>query len=287
METEVNHKEGKEVTISYNKPTVLIGEEINPTNKKIATALSEGNMDPIKEIAINQVDAGADILDIAVSMAGIDEVSILPKVIQVVMNAVDVPLSIDSKNTEALKEALNVYKGKPLINSVTGEEKSLDAILPLVKDYGTSVIGLTVDDDGISNDPVKRVSIARKIVERAKSYDIPTEDVVIDCLTLPIGVDLKNGLVTIESVQKVKEVLGVNLTLGISNISFGMPDSTLINNTFLSIAIYHGVSCPIVNVVKAKSTVLTVDLLMGRDKVAARYIEDYKKRRLVRDDNRY
>ena len=278
METRVDRKGGKEVIISGEKPTVIIGEGINPTGKKFATALINGDMKSIREEAIGQVYAGADMLDLNVSMVGVDEVSLLPEVVKVVMDAVDLPLSIDSSNLQALKAALEVYEGKPIINSVTGEERSLESVLPLVKEYGTAVIGLTMDEGGISNDPEKRASIARKIVERANLLDIPAEDVIIDCLTLTIGTDVRGGLITIESIQRVKEELGVNLTLGVSNISFGMPDGSLINNSFLPIAISSGVTCPIVNVAKARPTVLATDLLMGRDRVATRYIEDYRRR---------
>jgi len=275
METKVNREKMTEVTISDKKPTVLIGEGINPTNKKVAEALTNNNMDVIKKEAIDQVRAGADILDITVTMAGIDEANMLPKVVKCVMNSVDVPLSIDSKDIDALNSALSIYKGKPIINSVTGEEKSLNTVLRIVKDYNAAVIGLTIDDDGISNNSDKRAEIAEKIVKRSNEYGIPTNDIIIDCLTLPIGVDIKNGLITLESIQKVRERLDVNMTLGISNISFGMPDTDRINNSFLPIAIYQGVTCPILNVIKSRPIVLAVDLLLGRDKVAKRYIDDY------------
>jgi 5-methyltetrahydrofolate--homocysteine methyltransferase len=279
VETKVNRRRGKEVIISRERPTVLIGERINPTGRKnLATALQNGDMEFVKKEAIDQVGAGADMLDVNVSMTDVDEVSLLPEVIQVVMDAVDVPLCIDSSNPEALKAALGVYDGKPLISSVTGEEKSLNNILPPVKEHGAAVIGLTMDEGAIPNDPDKRASIAKKIVERAESLGIPREDVIIDCLTLTVGTDIRSGLITIEAIQKVKEELGVNLTLGVSNISFGMPDRNLINSVFLAMAIFSGVACPIVNVAKARPIVLATDLLMGRDRLAMRYIEDYRKR---------
>ena len=279
METKVNRRGGKEVIISRERPTVLIGERINPTGRKnLAAALKNGDMEFVKKEAIDQVEAGADMLDINVSMTDVDEVSLLPKVIQVVMDAVDVPLCIDSSNPEALKAALEVYDGKPLISSVTDEEKSLNSILPPIKEHGAAVIGLTMDEGAIPNDPDKRASIAEKIVERAESLGIPNEDVIIDCLTLTVGTDIRSGLITIEAIQKVKEGLGVNLTLGVSNISFGMPDRNLINSVFLAMAIFSGVACPIVNVAKVRPIVLATDLLMGRDRLAMRYIEDYRKR---------
>jgi 5-methyltetrahydrofolate--homocysteine methyltransferase len=279
VETKVNRRGGKEVIINRERPTVLIGERINPTGRKdLATALKNGDMEFVKKEAIDQVRAGADMLDVNVSMTDVDEVSLLPKVIQVVMDAVDVPLCIDSSNPEALKTALEVYDGKPLISSVTDEKKSLNSILPPVKEHGAAVIGLTMDEGAIPNDPDKRASIAKKIVERAESLGIPREDVIIDCLTLTVGTNIRSGLITIEAIQKVKEELGVNLTLGVSNISFGMPDRNLINSVFLAMAIFSGVACPIVNVAKARPIVLATDLLMGRDRLAMRYIEDYRKR---------
>jgi len=282
VETKVNRRGGKEVIIGPERPTVLIGERINPTGRKdLATALKDGDMELVKKEAIGQVEAGADMLDVNVSMTNVDELSLLPRVIQAVMDAVDVPLCIDSSNPEALKASLEVYDGKPLISSVTGEEKSLASILLPVKEHGAAVIGLTMDEGAIPNDPEKRASIAKKIVERAEFLGIPREDVIIDCLTLTVGTDVRSGLITIEAIQKVKENLGVNLTLGVSNISFGMPDRNLINSVFLAMAIFSGVACPIVNVAKARPIVLTTDLLMGRDRLAMRYIEDYRKRQTV------
>lgn len=281
METRVNRRGGKEVIIGPERPTALIGERINPTGREeLAFALKKEDMEFIRREAIDQVRAGADMLDVNVSIADADEVSLLPKVIQAVMGAVNVPLCIDSSNPEALKVALEVYDGKPVISSVTGEKKSLNNVLPLVKQHGAAVIGLTMDEGAIPNDPDKRVSIAKKIVERAESWGIPREDVIIDCLALTVGTDVRSALITIEAIQKVKEGLGVNLTLGVSNISFGMPDRNLINSVFLAMAILSGVTCPIVNIAKARPIVLAADLLMGRDKLAMRYIEDYRKRQV-------
>jgi 5-methyltetrahydrofolate--homocysteine methyltransferase len=281
VETRVNRRGGKEVIIGPERPTALIGERINPTGREeLAFALKKEDMEFIRREAIDQVRAGADMLDVNVSIADADEVSLLPKVIQAVMGAVNVPLCIDSSNPEALKVALEVYDGKPVISSVTGEKKSLNNVLPLVKQHGAAVIGLTMDEGAIPNDPDKRVSIAKKIVERAESWGIPREDVIIDCLALTVGTDVRSALITIEAIQKVKEGLGVNLTLGVSNISFGMPDRNLINSVFLAMAILSGVTCPIVNIAKARPIVLAADLLMGRDKLAMRYIEDYRKRQV-------
>jgi 5-methyltetrahydrofolate--homocysteine methyltransferase len=207
-----------------------------------------------------------------------DEVNILPKVVRVVMDLVDVPLCLDSSNPKALELALKVYQGKPIINSVTGQERSLKEVLPLVKEYNAVVIGLTMNDEGIPNDVDQRVAIAFKIVERAEALGIPREDIIIDCLTLTVGADSKAGFVTIEAVRKVKAELGVNMTLGVSNISYGLPDRNQINCAFLAIAISAGVNCPIIDAAKVRPIVLTADVVMGHDRYARRYIEAYRQR---------
>ena len=272
----------KEVIIGNGQPTVLIGERINPTGKKeMSEALKAGNLEIICREAKAQVQAGADIIDVNVNTFGVDEVTLLPQAVRAVMDTVDVPLCLDSTNPKALEATLRVYQGKPIINSVTGEEQSLAKVLPLVREYGTAVIGLTQDDNGIPTDSERRVAIAHKIVERAEAAGIPREDVIIDCLCLAVGADTRSGLVTIESIRRVKAELGVNLTLGASNISFGLPDRNLLNSTFLAIAIAAGVTCPIVDVAKVRRIVLATDLVLGRDKRDRRYIEAYRQRQGV------
>jgi len=278
METRVSSTT-KEVLIGDEHPTVLIGERINPAGKKrMSEALKAGNLDIIRKEALEQVQAGADIIDINVSTFGVDDVTRLPQAVQAVMDTVDVPLCIDSTKAEAIEEALKVYKGKPLINSVTGEEHSLREILPLVKEYGTAVIGLTQDDEGIPKDSERRVAIAHKIVERAEAIGIPREDIIIDCIALAVGADTSSGVVVIEAIREVKAKLGVNLTLGASNISFGLPDRELLNSSFLAIAIATGVTCPVVDAAKVRPIVLATDLVLGRDKWARRYTEAYRQR---------
>lgn len=269
----------KEVWITDGGPTVLIGERINPSGRKrLAEALRNGDFDVIVTEAIAQVEAGADILDVNVACPGVDEIAALPRVLEKVMASVDVPLCIDFNHPGALREALKLYKGKPIVNSVTGEETSLNEILPLVKEYGTAVIGLTIDEKGIPKEPNQRVAIAHKIIERAKSFDIPLEDVLIDCLALTAGSDSRAGLTTLEAVRKVKQELGVNQTLGASNISFGLPDRNLINLVFLTAAISSGVTCPTVDVAKVRPAVLSIDLLLGRDRFAQRYLRNFRQR---------
>jgi len=278
METKVSSMK-KEVIISADRPTVLIGERINPTGKKkLAAALKAGDLDFVCQQALNQVKAGADILDVNVGASDIDEVALLPQVVQAVMNTVDVPLCLDSANPKALESALKVYQGKPLINSVNGETPSMEQVLPLVKEYGAIVIGLTMDDEGIPNDPARRLAIAHKIVARAEALGIPRQDVIIDCLTLSLGADSKAGLVVIETIRRVKAELGLNQTLGASNISFGMPDRDLLTSYFLPIAIAAGVTCPIVDVAMMRPAVLAIDLALGRDDYARRYIRGYRER---------
>lgn len=277
METKVSSA-SLEVLIGDNRPTVIIGERINPSGKKILSeALKEENFDIIRQEAIAQVDAGADILDVNVATPGVNEVVMLPRVVKTVMDAVNVPLCIDINNPAALREVLKIYPGKPIVNSVSGEERSLNEVLPLVKEYGTAVIGLTLDDEGIPKEADRRVAIAHKIIERAESLGIPREDVIIDGLALTIGSDSNAGMVTLETIRKVRDKLGVNQTLGASNISFGLPKRSLLNQTFLAIAIAAGLTCPTVDVAKVRSAILATDLALGRDRYARRYIQDYRK----------
>ena len=278
METKASSAK-MEVVISDSGPTVLIGERINPTGKKkLAETLKAEDFDVVRQEAIAQVEAGAGILDVNVVTPDVDEISLLPKAIETIRGAVDVPLCIDINNPAALQEALKAYEGKPIVNSVSGEEKSLNEVLPLVKEYGTAVIGLTISDSGIPKEAEKRLEVAHKIIERAESLGIPREDIIIDCLVLALGSDDRAGLVTLDAIRKVKQELGVNQTLGASNISFGLPDRPAVNKAFLALAIEAGVTCPTVDAAKVRSTILATDLILGRDRFAQRYIKDYRKR---------
>jgi 5-methyltetrahydrofolate--homocysteine methyltransferase len=278
METRVSSST-KEVIIGDDQPTVLIGERINPAGKKkLQEALKVGNLEIVRREAVAQAQAGADILDLSVGTFGVDEVALLPQAVEAVMDTVDIPLCLDSTNPEALEAALKVYRGKPLINSVTGEERSLTKVLPLVKKYGAVVIGLVQDDDGIPKDAEQRVAIAHKIAQRAEAAGIPREDIIIDCLAFAVGADTNSGLVALETIRRTKAELGVNLTLGASNVSFGLPDRGLLNNAFVVMAVAAGVTCLIVDVAKVRPAVVAADLLLGRDKHARRYIEAYRQR---------
>ncbi len=278
METKVS-SEKKEVIIAIDRPTVLIGERINPSGKKKLTeALKAGDLEIVRKEAIEQVEAGADIIDVNVSAPGVDDVAILPKAVKAVMEAVDAPVCIDSPNTAAIEASLKVYKGKPLINSVSGEEHSLKRILPLVKEYGAAVIGLVQDDEGIPKNADRRVAIAHKIVESAEKAGVPREDVVIDVLTFAIGAEATSGKDVLEAIRRIREELGVNMTMGASNISFGMPDRPVINNTWVSMVIGAGATALIVDAAKVKPSVLATDLILGRDRFARRFIENHRQR---------
>ncbi len=270
----------REVVIGDDQPTVLIGERINPTGrKKLAAALETGDMEMVCREAVAQVEAGADILDVNAGSPGVDKVGLLAQVVQAVAEVVDVPLSLDSDNAGALEAALKVYQGKPIVNSVTGQERSLAEVLPLVREHGAAVIALTMDDEGIPADPAHRVAIAYKIIERAESLGIPREDVISDCLVLTVATESDVVLVTLEAVRQVKEELGVNQTLGASNVSYGLPERDVLNGAFLAMAINAGVTCPTVNAARVRQAVLATDLLLGRDRYARRYIKDYRQRR--------
>ena len=278
METRLSGK-NKEVIISDRGPTILVGERINVSSEeRLSAALREGDFQFVRMEALAQVGAGADILDVNVGIPGTDETSFLPKVVRVVTDTVDIPLCLDSNNPKALEAALKVCQGKPLMNSVTGEEHSLKQILPLVKEYGAAVIGLVIDDEGIPNDADRRVAIACKIVERAEMLGIPRHDIVIDCLVQPAGIDSRAVFVTTETLRRVKAELGVNMTIGASDSSFGLPDRNLINNAFMAIAIAAGANCAIADVARIRPIVQAADLLMGRDEFARHYIETYRQR---------
>jgi 5-methyltetrahydrofolate--homocysteine methyltransferase len=278
METRVSSNT-KEVIIGQGHPTVLIGERINPTGKKqMSEALKAGDLEVVRKEALAQVEMGADIIDVNVSAAGVDEVSLLPQAVQVIMDTTNVPLCLDSPKLEALQAALKVYRGKPLINSVTGEEHSLEKILPLVKEYGAAVIGLVQDEEGVPKDAERRLSVAHKIIERAGAVGIPPEDIIIDCLALAVGADPSSGSVILETIARIKGELGVNLTMGASNVSFGLPDRNLLNSTFIAMVIAGGVTCLIVDVAKVRPTVLAADLLLNQDTYARRYIRAYRER---------
>lgn len=268
----------KEIYMNTDGPVVMIGEKINPTgHKKLAQALQEGRLEYASELAVKQTQAGADILDVNVGVPGIDDVVLLPKVVQLVAGVSDLPICLDSPNPKALAAALPLTPGKPLVNSVNGEEASMSAILPLVKDRGAAVIGLTLDGNGIPTDPDTRLAIAGKIINRAARLGIPSEDIIIDPLVLTVGADSSAAKVTLQAIQKIRTEYGVNISLGASNVSFGLPDRPTINIAFLVMLIHAGASCLITDVAKMGYYVRAADMLMGRDEYAANYIRYYRK----------
>ena len=275
---------GKKVVIGADRPTVILGERINPTGKKrLAAALVAGDLEVVRHEALAQVEAGAHILDVNVGAAGVDEEDLLPKAVKLVLETVDTPICIDTPNGEALAAALAMHKelnpdGKPLVNSVNGEEASLARVLPLVAEYGTAVIGLCMDDDGIPETPEKRLAVAKKIVERAEGHGIGREDILIDCLALTVGADSMAGWITLEAIRMVREELGVNMALGASNVSFGLPDRETINGVFLGMAIQRGLNCPIVDAAKVAPFIQAADLALGRDEYAMRFLKAYRQR---------
>ena len=276
METRVLSA-SREVIIGGGRPTVLIGERINPTGKKrLAEALRAGDLSVAMEEALAQVAAGADILDINVGATGIDEIDMLPRAVEAVAGVVDVPLCIDSRKVKALAAALAVCPGRPIVNSVTGEEASLQEVLPLVKQFGLPVIGLTLDEKGIPAEAAARVEIAYKIVERAEALGIPREDVIIDCLTLSLGANVQAALTTLEATRRVRDELKVNQTQGCSNISHGLPNRPVLTGAYLAVAIEAGLTCPTVDVALVRMAVLSADLVLGRDNYAMRFIQAFR-----------
>ncbi len=269
------------VEVSRSQPTVIIGERINPTGRKaVLAALKEGNFDLVRQDALAQVAAGAAVLDVNAGVPGADEPALLQQVIRTVMEATDTPLCIDTADPKALELALKTYQGKALINSTNGEEKSLQRVLPLAKEYGAAVIGLCMDDNGIPPTPEGRLAVAAKIIERAGKMGIGPEDVVIDPLVLTMGADSNAGAITLKTTALVVKEFGVNITMGASNVSFGLPDRKYINAAFIAMAIQAGLTCPITNplVIEVNTAILAANLALGRDEYGMRWIQAYRQR---------
>jgi 5-methyltetrahydrofolate--homocysteine methyltransferase len=269
--------ETKSVTIDTEGPMTMIGEKINPTGRKrLAKAITESDYDYIVNLAVRQVEAGADVLDVNVGVPGIDEVKTMREIVAVVTDAVDVPLCIDSPNHAAVAAGVEACKGRPLVNSVNGEEVSMQAILPVVKEHDKAVIGLTLDEDGIPETAEARFAVARKIIERADKLGIPLENIVIDPLVLTVGADSNASRVTLDTIALLTKEYGVNINLGASNVSFGLPDRHTLNQAFLALGMGAGASCAITDVVKLAATIRGADLLRGRDQHGMRYIKYFR-----------
>jgi 5-methyltetrahydrofolate--homocysteine methyltransferase len=264
----------KQVKIDSDGVFTIIGEKINPTGrKKLAAALLEGNLNYILELATNQINAGADLLDVNVGVPGADEESLLPQVVKMLAEAFDVPFCLDSPNPKALAQALPIAPGKPLVNSVNGKQDSLKAILPLVRERGACVIGLTMDEQGIPKAAEGRVKIAGRILEAAAKYGIPAEDVIIDPLVLTVGAESQAGAVTLQAIQRVCSEFDVNINVGASNVSFGLPERDTVNAAFLALTIGAGATCAITDPIKFTRVIRALDLLRGKDAYAARYVK--------------
>ncbi len=275
METIISSKT-KTVIISPDRPFTIIGERINPTGRKaLAREMAADNYDRVIADALAQVEAGAHMLDVNAGIPLADEPAILAKAIKVVQSVTDVPLSIDSSIVAALASGLAAYEGKPLVNSVTGEDERLEVVLPLVKKYGAAVIGISNDETGISQDPDERFAVAKKIVERAMDHGIPREDVIIDPLLMPIGAMRYAGRQVFHIVHRCITELKVNTCCGASNVSFGLPKRAPLNAHFLSMAISHGMASAITNPIEheIKQGIMVADVMMGNDENCIAWIQ--------------
>ena len=269
----------KEVVIGFDQPFVMIGERINPTGRKLLSEeMSKGDFSRVEQDTLAQVAAGAHMLDVNAGIPLADEPKILADTIKLVQSLTDVPLSIDSSIVAALQAGLEVYQGKALLNSVTGEEERLEEVLPLVKKYGCAVVAISNDETGISEDPDVRFAVAKKIVDRAKDYGIPSSDIVVDPLVMPIGALNSAGIQVIKLVRRLQEELKVNTTCGASNVSFGLPNRNGINSAFLTMAIASGLTSAITNPLheSVMQSVLGADVMMGNDPNCVRWIKRYR-----------
>ena len=269
----------REVAIGFGRPFVMIGERINPTGRqKLADEMKAGDFSRVEADAIAQVEAGAHMLDVNAGIPLADEPALLARAIQLVQSVTDVPLSIDSSIIEALEAGIAVYQGKPLVNSVTGEDEVLERVLPLVARAGAAVVAISNDDSGISEDPDVRFEVARKIVQRAADYGIPAADVVVDPLVMPIGAMGSAGQQVFTLVRRLREELRVNTTCGASNVSFGLPNRHAVTGTFLAMSISHGMTSAIMNPLhgEVRVRVQAADILTGADTNCASWIRHHR-----------
>lgn len=275
---------GSEVRIGDAHPFVIIGERINPTGRsKLSEQLVAGDTSTVSADAIAQVEAGARVLDVNAGIPGFDEAEMLASVVRVVCEVVDVPLCVDSSTPEVLEAVLPLVPGKPLVNSVTAERDSLERLLPLVAEHGAAVIGMASDEAGISMEPEVRLEAARRVLEAAEAHGIPREDVVIDPLAIPIGAEPRAATAMLETIRLVREELGVNLSCGASNVSFGLPDRQRIDAAFLTMAIHAGMNAAITNPLHepVRKAVAAADVLLGRDADAGAWIAAHRAERSV------
>ena len=267
----------KTVTIGSDKPFVIIGEKINPTGiKKLGQALVDQNFEYVQHLAKRQVAWGADVLDVNVGHPQIDEADIIPKVVKAILEVGDVPLCIDSNEPKILEAGLKVAPGKPLVNSVNGEDKQLATVLPIVKDRGAAVIGMAIGNEGIPPTAEGRLAAAGKIIEHATKMGILVEDIIIDPLVMTVGHNSQAGLVTLKAIDLITKEYGVNISLGASNVSFGLPDRHAVNSAFLALAIQTGVTTSITDPIKLGNSIKAIDLLLGKDANSMRYLKYFR-----------
>jgi len=269
----------REVIIGDDRPFVIIGERINPSGRKLlAEEMKAGDFSRVERDTLAQVEAGAQMLDVNAGIPLADEPAILARTIQLVQSLTDVPLSIDSSIVEALEAGLAVYRGKALVNSVTGEEERLERVLPLVKRYGAAVVAISNDETGISEDPDVRFAVAKRIVERAADHGIPREDILVDPLLMPIGALPTAGRQVFRILGRLRDELKVNTICGASNVSFGLPNREGINGSFLAMAMASGLTSAITNALAdgVRQSVMAGDVLMGNDRDAARWIRTFR-----------
>ena len=265
-------------TVLLDMPRI-IGERINPTGKKrMKQALLDGDFDYLRGEAISQTEAGADILDVNVGTPGINEAEVLPQAVQAILEVTDLPLQLDSSDPAALEAALRIYPGKPIVNSVNGKAESLKTVLPLVRHYGAAIVGLTLDENGIPTSAAERFGIGERILKEAQQLGIPKEDVFLDCLTLTASTGENGPSETLRAVRRVREELGLQTVLGVSNISFGLPNRPLINRNFLCMALTNGLTLPIMNPMAEgmTDTVRAYRMLAGFDVNCENFIAAYQ-----------
>ena len=274
----------REVRIGFDRPFVIIGERINPTGRKLlASEMAAGDFSRVEKDTLSQVEAGAHMLDVNAGIPLADEPAILAETVKLIQSLTDVPLSIDSSIVAALEAGLEVYQGKALLNSVTGEEERLESVLPLVKKYRCAVIAISNDETGISEDPDIRFEVARKIVERANDHGIPRADVIVDPLVMPIGAMSSAGTQVMKLVRRLKEELKVNTTCGASNVSFGLPNRDGINAAFLNMAMASGLTSAITNPLHPSvlQAVMGADVMLGHDPNCSSWIRKYREPNVV------
>ena len=289
MTDTVVSSETREVVIGFERPFVLIGERINPTGRRLlAEEMKKGDFSRVETDVLSQVGAGAQMLDVNAGIPLADEPALLARAVELVQSLTDAPLSIDSSIVAALESGLLAYRGKALVNSVTGEEERLEQVLPLIAKHGAAVVAISNDETGISEDPDVRFEVAKKIVGRASDHGIPREDVVVDPLVMPIGAMATAGRQVFHLIRRLREELGVNTTCGASNISFGLPNRAGINAAFLAMAIGAGMTSAITNPLEAeiRQSIMAADVLNGRDPNCATWIKTYREPPAVGEEGR-